>query len=615
MSTGFLGTRRRWAGWARAAAGGALALALSACGGGGGDSDAATGVAAPVGTGTGSVTGVTGVTGTVGVTGVTGVGVDAQAAVTRQEAWRLLSQASFGPTPADIARVQRLGIDGWLDEQLAMPATQPYRSRYLAEAAAASGQGQREPLFPSLLSTFYTQAMTAPDQLRQRTAFALGQLLVVSSEEVNGQHIEAMASYMDLMQRRAFGNYGTLLREVARHPAMGLYLSHLGNRKEDEAAGRTPDENFARELLQLFSIGTVKLNTDGTPVLDSDGHPVEAYTAADVQALARVFTGFSWAGPDTTGPRFFGNPTARDPARLARAMQPYPQFHSTAEKRLLGRVIPAQSVADPMASLDAAMDAIFAHPNVPPFVSRQLIQRLVTSQPSPAYVRRVAAVFRDNGRGVRGDLKAVVRAILTDTDARSARRAQSPSHGKLREPVLRLTAVLRAFGARSVSGTWPIGFTGDPGSALGQTPWRSPTVFNFYRPGYVAPGTRTGQRGMTVPELQITHETSLAGYVDYMTTMVQRGGAPGADIQLDLADERALAARPEELAAHVVRRLAGDVPDGALQAEIAAAVRSVPLPTLAADRRNAEQVTQARRNRVTVALVLTLASHEFLVQR
>lgn len=598
MSTGFLGSRRALARWA---AGGALVLALAGCGGGGGDAPTPGTADAPP---------------TTGVSGVTGVAGTPESPVSRLAAHRLLTQATFGPTPADIAQVQRLGIDGWLDAQFALPARPAYHARFQAEAAAlAAAPGQRTPLFPSLLSTFYTRAMTAPDQLRQRTAFALGQMLVVSSEEVNGQYLEAMASYMDLVERRAFGNYRTLLRDVALHPAMGLYLSHLANRKEDEVAGRTPDENFARELMQLFSIGTVRLNPDGTVKLNAAGQPIEAYTAADVQALARVLTGFSWAGPDTTGPRFFGNPSVRDPARLARPMQGYAQFHSTASKQVLGQAIAAQSVADPMTSLERAIDTLFAHPNVPPFVSRQLIQRLVTSQPSPAYVRRVATVFQDNGRGVRGDLKAVVRAILTDTEARSATRAQGAAYGKLREPVLRLTALLRAFGASSAGGQWPIGFTGDPGSALAQTPWRSPTVFNFYRPGYVAPGTRTGDRGMTVPELQITHETSLAGYIDFMTTVVQHGAGAGADIQLSLAAEKAMADRPADLVAHVLKRLAGEVPHGGLSAEIADAVASVPLPALAADRSNAARVDGARRNRVNVALVLTLASHEFLVQR
>jgi uncharacterized protein (DUF1800 family) len=278
---------------------------------------------------------------------------------------------------------------------------------------------------------------------------------------------------------------------------MGLYLSHLHNQKENLATGRVPDENSAREVMQLFSIGLYRLNVDGS-VQTTDGKPLETYTSDDISGLAKVFTGWSWFGPNTSNARFFESSTARDADREWRPMISYGQFHSTSEKRFLDKVVGAQGSPDPEASLKVALDALHQHPNVGPFIGKQLIQRLVTSNPSPAYVARVAAAFNDSA-GKRGDMRAVVRAVLLDAEARDPALAGDNRFGKLREPVLRLTAFLRAFGARSDSGKFR-GFTDDLASSSASS-LRSPSVFNF-RPGYVPPNTRAGSLNPSVPEMR-----------------------------------------------------------------------------------------------------------------
>jgi len=431
---------------------------------------------------------------------------------------------------------------------------------------------------------------------------------------------QGAAGYLDMLGANAFGSYRNLIEGVARHPMMGIYLSHLKNMKEDPARGRVPDENFAREVMQLFSIGLVQLNVDGSVKAGPDGKPLETYTGADIAGLAKVFTGWSWDGPDTADGRYYGWGTEFiDPARLYSPMQGYTQFHSLSEKKFLGATVPAQARADPNASLKVALDTLAAHPNVGPFIGRQLIQRLVTSNPSPAYVSRVALAFTAGG----GDMKAMVKAVLLDPEARDATIASGPAYGKLREPVLRLTAFLRAFGATSDSGKFLIGTTDDAGTQLGQSPLRSPSVFNFYRPGYVPPNTLAGMAGLAAPEMQITHETTVAGYANFMRSGVQNGfGQNGTDykaarrdVQIDYTGEIALADTSAALVDRVLERLLGPAPRDALKAEIVAAVDSIVIPVLKADGSNQTAIDNARKNRVYTAVVLTLVAPEFLVQK
>ena len=541
----------------------------------------------------------------------------------RQEALRFMTQATFGPVAGDDSTLQAVGYSAWLERQFATPATS-HRAYWEAadaalkatDATASAGQNQ-------IFESFWKQALTGPDQLRLRMAYALSQIFVVSAVDgAVGNEPRALADWLDMLGRHAFGNYRDLLEAVALHPQMGRYLSHLRNQKADPATGRVPDQNFAREVMQLFSIGLVRLNPDGTPVL-VDGKPVETYGSDDVAGLAKVFTGWSWACPAAPANNCFLNGSSNgvsDPDRAFKPMVAYPQYHASEAKSFLGVTIPAQSPANPQASLKVALDTLAAHPNVGPFMSRQLIQRLVTSNPSPAYVADVAAVWANNGAGVRGDLRAVLRAILLHPAARQS----TATSGKVREPVLRLSAYLRAFPHTSDSGAWKVGNTDNPATSLGQTPLRSPSVFNFYRPGYVAPGSRSAAAGLVAPELQLLNETSASGWVNTMRDNIasgvgQNNGTIGTvvfnrrDLQRNWAAEMQLAADPPRLAATVLDRLLAGQPAPALQQEIVSAVSSITIPAPTAT--NAAQVAAAQRNRVNAALLLTLAAPEFLVQK
>jgi uncharacterized protein (DUF1800 family) len=520
--------------------------------------------------------------------------------ISQAEAARFLTQATFGPTEATIQSVIALGYGGWIDDQFSKPRA--LHRTYLEQAIAAGDPAAPENTYRNhVMDTFWTQAITGEDQLRQRIAFALSQIFVVSqaNADVNNRP-RGLADYLDLLGTHAFGNFRTLIEAVSLHPIMGLYLSALRNQKEDPATGRVPDENYAREVMQLFTIGLYQLNSDGTLKRDGSGNPIPTYGNADVQGLAKVFTGWSWAGPDTTNTRFFGGNA--DPNRDVTPMQAYPQFHSTSAKTFLGVTLPANTPAVP--SLKTALDALFNHPNTAPFFCRQLIQRFVTSNPSPAYVARVAAAFADNGAGVRGDMKAVIRALLLDAEARSASNAAQPSWGKLREPVIRLANWARAFGATSVSGNYMIRNVADPSTALGQNPLRSPSVFNFYRPGYVPPSTAIATAGLVAPEFQITGETSVAGYLNFMRNAVTSGVGTGTDVRATYTQEVALAGNPDQLIDRVKLLLtAGQMTDATRNA-IRDAVATI-----------ATSATNAALNRARLAIFLTLASPEFIVQK
>ncbi|MBI5717973.1 MAG: DUF1800 domain-containing protein [Burkholderiales bacterium] len=539
--------------------------------------------------------------------------------VTRDEAARFLAQATFGPVDADIDRLMDIGYAAWLDEQFARTPAQTHRAHWEARDAeikaanATSSAGQSE-----VFESFWKQAATGADQLRQRMAYALSQIFVISMVDGTvGDNPRAVAAYLDLLAEKGFGSYRELLESVSRHPMMGLYLSHLRNQKADAATGRVPDENYAREVMQLFSIGLVELNLDGSAKAGSGGAAIETYAPADIAGLAKVFTGWSWACPAWPANGCFLNGAsggASDPDRSFKPMQGYPQYHSTEAKTFLGRTIAAQATADPTASLAAALDRLNAHPNVGPFIGRQLIQRFVTSNPSPAYVSAVAQAFDDNGSGTRGDLKAVLKAVLMNAEARRI----GDTSGKVREPVLRLAAFLRAFPHTSDSGYYRVGNTDNPGVQLGQSPLRAPSVFNFYRPGFVPPGTATAARGLVAPELQIASETSAAGYVNYMRDNISAGvgianGAPfnRRDLQGNYSAEIALAADATALVERVTSRLTYGVAGAALKADIASAVASINVPAFNGS--NQAQIDSARRNRVNAAILLTLASPEFVV--
>jgi uncharacterized protein (DUF1800 family) len=531
------------------------------------------------------------------------------APITRNEAARFLAQATFGPTDADIERLRAIGYAAWIDEQLALPGSNAHQA--CLDAAAARGDGDDK----DVVACFWRQAFTGRDQLRLRMAYALSQIFVISLADGDVDNFDrGVAAWIDQLAARGFGNYRDLLQYASLNPLMGLYLSHLANQRADVATGRVPDENYAREVMQLFSIGLVELNPDGRPRTGANGAGVETYTPADVSELAKVFTGWSWACPAPAERSCFlrGENNGRsDPDRALKPMIAYPAYHSPEAKTFLGLTIPAQT--GPAESLRLALDRLAAHPNVGPFIGRQLIQRFTTSNPSPAYVQAVASAFANNGAGVRGDLGAVLKAVLMHPEA----RAVTNTSGKVREPVLRLSAFVRAFPHRSVSGHYDIELTDNPATALAQAPMVAPSVFNFYRPGYVAPGTQSAARQMVAPELQIANETSVAGYVNFMRDSISQGvgfpagaGLTRRDLRADYAAELALANDVPRLVEHVVERLTYGAMGAARRAEIASAVGSIAIP---APTSSASQIEAARRARVHAAILLTVAAPEFAV--
>jgi uncharacterized protein (DUF1800 family) len=512
------------------------------------------------------------------------------------EAARFLMQSSFGPSETDIARVQTLGYSGWIDEQFSIAATKhlPYvQANYSLLLFGGN--------FAFMQDSFWQQAIPAPDQLRQRVKFALSEILVISAESGTiATASDGLANYVDLLGEHAFGNYRTLLEAVATSPMMGIYLSHLRNQKADPVTGRVPDENFAREVMQLFSIGLTEINLDGAPKL-VNGQPVETYTNADITGLARVFTGWSWAAQDTSNASFNGGGTAYAD-RILRPMQPYPQFHETGTKTFLNQTIPTNTSAQ--SSLTIALDTLFSHPNLCPFIGRQLIQRLVTSNPTSGYIGRVSAACANNGAGVRGDMKAIVRAILLDDEARNAAGLTNPQFGKLREPVLRLSQWARCFGATSASGNWLIRNLDSPATSLGQQPLRAPSVFNFFRPGYVPANTAIAAAGLVAPEFQITGETSVAGYTNFMQAAISSGVGVSREVRASYAGELAVADNADALIDRVNRCLMAGTMGTQQRQEIRDAVNAI-----------AVTAPNGRANRVYTAVLLTMASPDYLVQK
>lgn len=530
----------------------------------------------------------------------------------------------MGPNDAAIADLTQQGYAAWLTGQFAKPQTlhRTYMDQMAASLAATGGS-----ISPSnFYESWWRQAVTADDQLRQRVAFALSQIFVVSFVDGNlANQPRGVATFYDMLGEKAFGNYRDLLEAVTLHPMMGNYLTMLRNQKEDPATGRVPDENYAREIMQLFSIGLFELNTDGTPKRDGTGNALETYTHDDIAGLAKVFTGWSWyAGPnltDRTRSRFFGGNA--DLERDFRLMQAYNRyttntdFHSTSEKKFLGATIAVQTTPDPEGDLKKALDTIFNHSNVGPFIGTRLIERMVTSNPSPAYVARVAAAFNNNGSGVRGDMKAVIAAVLLDAEARSYDTATT-AYGKLREPVMRLVSYLRAFNATSTSGRFlGIDNTDDPATRLAQTPLRSPTVFNFFRPGYTPPNTALASAGLVAPEMQMAHEVSVAGYLNYMRT-AWIPPSTTRDVQPNHAAEVAVADNAEALLDRVNLLLMSAQMSSSLRGQIVAAVngRAIPAPvTSNGTVTNQAAIDSAKRDRVSIAVFLTMASPDYLIQK
>lgn len=569
----------------------AIALALAACGGDSGQAP----VPAPTGGGqTSSVA----------------------KPATDEEAVRFLLQAQFSASDEEIAALRTQGYEPWLTAQMATPVSQ-------TAFDWLSSKGYDQITTNAFFDNFYPgdyalwqQVLSSPDGVRKRAALALSEIFVVGFSSLDiAWRSQAIAYYWDQLNANAFGSFRKLLEDVTLNAAMGVFLNTKGNQKEDARTGRQPDENYAREVMQLFTIGLDQLNLDGTSKKDAQGNVIPTYTQSDISGLARVFTGYDW---DRTGN--VKTPDARNNGRIISdakfAKLPMTldgtkfdppttvSRHSALEASFLGTTIAANT--DGTVALKTALDTLANHPNVAPFISKQLIKRLVTSNPSPEYVQRVATKFNDNGSGVRGDLRAVFIAILTDADARSSATLTQNSFGKVREPIVRLAQWARTFGATSASGNWPLTDQSSPGSALGQSPMRAPSVFNFFRPGYVPANTSIATSNLVAPEFQLVSEVSTAAYVNYMANVASNNLA-GRDIKASYTKELALITDVPALVNRLSLLLTAGQLSESTKATIRTAVESIAVTATSSD--------TAKLNRLATAIVLVMAAPEYLVQK
>ena len=487
------------------------------------------------------------------------------ASITDQEAARFLKQATFGPSDANIARVKAIGYSAWIDEQLALPPTshlahmdriaqfQGAKSNLYALARTGGTMGLPGSAMATPVSlqtedrlySWWTLAATAPDQLRQRVAWALSEILVISDK--NGtlrNYPRGCANYYDLLVKRIVsgGNYRDLLEDITQNPMMGIWLTHVRSSKTQ------PDENYPREIMQLFSIGLEHLNKDGTFKRDGEGNAIPSYGQNEILELSRAFTGWTYNNSRS----FTSTGNALDEISPLMAFEDY---HDRGRKVILGgATVPAGQSA--LQDIRRCLDVIAAHPNVGPFLARRLIQRLVTSNPSPAYIYRVSNKFNDNGKGVRGDICAVVKAILMDPEARTVSTASGA--GKLNEPILRLTRLLRAF-PRAPSDNPPIlsrYLLQNYGDSLGQWPMQAPTVFNFFHPDYQPAGALL-DAGLRAPEFEITTELTTTDIANYFFEGATNGfyTNSGARLSLDLTTLVNLWNTPEPLLAKIENQL------------------------------------------------------------
>jgi len=435
------------------------------------------------------------------------------AQITPADAARFLNHATFGAKMSEINNLAdtgnvETGFEHWIDAQLAIPTSSEVA--YLTALEPTLNLAEDEQLWHEhRVEAWFTHALTAPDQLRQRVAFALSEIFVVSDDSALGDDTYGLAQYYDLLADNAFANYRDLLKNVTLSPMMGMYLSMLGNEKPNEAENIRPDENYAREVMQLFSIGLIELNIDGSPKL-IDGKTIPTYNQDIIKAYAHVYTGWNFNGTTaSTWWRFGQNYNTMLP------MTAVDEFHDKGEKILLNNItVPANQSADQ--DLAIALDSLFNHPNVGPFISKQLIQRLVTSNPTPEYIARVATVFNNNGQGVRGDLAAVIKAILLDDEALNGYKNSPTTFGKIREPLLRATHLWRAFDATSPSERFQMGY---PEYFFKQAPLSAPHVFNFFSPSYAPPGVISNNH-LVAPELEIATEnyfTRTSNFFAYST--------------------------------------------------------------------------------------------------
>ena len=525
--------------------------------------------------------------------------------ITDAEAARFLLQAQFAVTDADLTAVKTTGYAAWLTTNYNAPPGQTGVA-WLDSRGHNSITSEQKYFWPQMGDfMIWNQLLAGPDQLRKRVALALSEFFVVSLSPIDGFYPPyVIGAYWDVLCANAFGNFRQLLERLTLNAGMGFFLNTKGNLKED-ANGRQPDENFAREVMQLFTIGLHELNPDGTLRLDADDQPIETYGQSDITNLARVFTGYdwdylanggnftnvAWHDYDVPNTRFATNPMWFNPAN-----------HSNLAATFLGTTIPANTPGPE--ALRIALDRLFNHANTGPFFARQMIQRLVTSNPSPAYVGRVAAAFANNGAGVRGDLKAVWTAILTDVEARTAPTAADTLSGKLREPIARFVQWARTVGITSTDNEWIIYDLSGSDTSLGQSPLRSSSVFNFFRPGYVPPNTAIAAASKQAPEFQIVNETTSAGYLNFMQNATRNGYInvkPTYTALLPMAHD------VPAVIAYLNLRLTAN--------QLSAQTLAVLQATLAAFNITSGTADANKLNMLATACFLILASPEYLVQK
>jgi uncharacterized protein (DUF1800 family) len=585
-------------------------------------------------------------------------------AYTSNDAARFLLQSQFNASDTEIAAVKASTFAAYLQQQYVKPIGQTGvqwldargydvsdKNRYFFSAAPADAM-------------IWNQLFTAQDGMRKRVALAMSEFFVVSQLGLNfAWQSYGLAQYWDLLVKNAFGNYRQTLEDVTLSSAMGYYLNTKGNQKEN-SSGRVPDENYAREVMQLFSIGLYQLNLDGTEKLDANGKKIETYSQSDVTNLARVFTGYDF-DVRATDPKVqviendgsLATYTVDSKDSVLRPMALTASKHSTLAASFLGTTVPAGTPGP--TALQIALNTLFNHPNVGPFFGKQMIQRLVTSNPSPAYVARVAAAFNNNGAGVRGDLKAVWTAIFLDDEARRTytvstapiptpptgstirnaegrlnRNIADKAFGKLREPMLRFVQWGRTFGLSAVTPPvttpptppyifWKIPETSNIADALGQSPFRSPSVFNFFRPGFIPPSSALAATNTTAPEFQLVNETTVGGYMNFMQSKIRSGvycydpefpytpytnyrQAYAATYVPELtlvADATALVNRVNLLMA------AGQISD-ATQTLMINAIATMPINST-----NATTLASQKLDRVSAAILMVMASSEYLIQK
>ena len=572
------------------------------------------------------------------------------------DAVRFLLQSQFNATDAEISAVSSGTFASYLQQQFAKPIGQTGWDWLEARGYGVSDVNTYFFNTYPADGMIWNQLFTSNDGMRKRIALALSEFFVVSLQSAEFTwRSHAFAQYWDLLVKNAFGNFRQLLEDVTLSPAMGYYLNTKGNLKENASTGRLPDENYAREVMQLFTLGLYQLNLDGSEKLDGNGKKIETYTQSDVTNLARVFTGYDFDAPASERITPVGQTyTVEGKGFTTRPMA----FKATNHTALPSNFLSAPTVgADNTGNkaLKQALDILFNHPNVGPFFGKQMIQRLVTSNPSPAYVARVAAAFNNNGAGVRGDLKAVWTAIFLDDEARRTytvstapmptpvdplairnaegrlnRNIADKAFGKLREPMLRFVQWGRTFGlgpAEAAFVYWKIPETSSVSNALAQSPLRSPSVFNFFRPGFIPPSSALAATNTTAPEFQLVNETTVGGYLNFMQDVIRNGlrsyidpAVPQASYPNGLGYKlHSVASYATELtlvsdATALVKRVnllmaAGQISD-ANQALMIAAIASMPVNST-----NVTTLASQKMDRVAAAVLMVLASSEYLIQK